>query len=113
MIDFGILIERINECTRKKTAGGLPNQEVIEWSQIVIKSGWLQQLWPVHVVGCHSLRLRYRGGERGLPAGMHQDYFDAANRERKILGWSVTRITEVFDASGRCQSGAVSMSLTL
>ena len=104
-------IERINECTRKKNADGLPNQGVIEWSQVVIKSGWLQQLWPVHVVGRHGLQLRYREGKHGLPAGMHQDYFDAANRERKILGWSV--ITEVFDASGRCQSGAVSMSLTL
>ena len=114
MIDFGILIERINECTRKKTAGGLPNQEVIEWSQIVIKSGWLQQLWPLHVVRRYDLRLKYRGGKHGLPAGMHQDHFDACNRKRKKLGWSITEsYTGELDARRRQQIGSVSMRLSL
>ena len=114
MLDFEILIARINECTRKKTAGGLPNTEVIEWSQIVIKSGWLQQIWPSHVVRRYDLRLKYRGGKHGLPVGMHQDHFDDANRKRKKLGWSFTEsYTGVLDARGRQQIESVSMRLTL
>jgi hypothetical protein len=85
-----VLVDRIHHCVTKEHANGQPIQLVQNWAKRVINSGWIHQLWP-------AVRVRHDGQHlkkdpvRGLPHGMRQHYFDAANDEKKILGWKVNR----------------------
>jgi len=58
------------------------DEGVRSWVNNVVNSGWCHQLWPTR----RGYRLNY-DGERGIPRGMKQAYFDKANGEKRVLGW--------------------------
>jgi hypothetical protein len=88
-----MIIPRINLLARHTFSNGSPHHTVREWATKIIHSGWLHQIYPggasIQTRASKFVRflLRY---EHTLPSGMRQAYFDQAQIEKKILGWTRT-----------------------
>ena len=107
------MIRRINAAVTKVGVDGRANLLVRSWAKHVIESGWLFQVWPaVKVNHDGQLLRRCPGSTTGLPHGMRQSYFDAANDQKKFLGWRVDIVYRL--EAPRCRVvDNVSMELSL